>query len=206
MEEKYLEELSDIRRIMERSSRFLSLSGLSGVAAGLCGLGGLYGAHRLLQDKEIPLYGVQAQADPELPLGALTGVALLTLVCALLSGLLFTYRKARRSGAPVWSSASRQMLIHLAIPLAAGGLFILGMIYREIYGFVVPACLVFYGLALVSASRYTLGEIRYLGLLDIALGIACLFFPAYSLYFCGTGFGLLHLVYGIAMWKKYDRS
>lgn len=197
-ENQPLETLTDIRRIMDRSSRFLSLSGWSGVAAGICGSAGAFFARR---------YVNQSTAGAPLPeavlLKHLLYIALLTLAAALASGWFFTWQKSRREHRPLWDKGARNLLINLFIPLVAGGAFIAGLIFRQAYHLLVPACLVFYGLALINASKYTLKDIRYLGLLEIWLGIACLFFDGLSFYFWVTGFGVLHIIYGLIMWKKY---
>ena len=78
--------------------------------------------------------------------------------------------------------------------------------YNGEFELVAPGCLIFYGLALVNGSKYTLGEIRYLGYGMLALGIMNLFYVAYGLYFWAMGFGILHIAYGITMWMKYERN
>ena len=92
------------------------------------------------------------------------------------------------------------------IPLFAGGLFVLGLLYHNEWHFVAPACLIFYGLALVNASKYTLSDIRYVGIIEILLGAVNMYFAEYSLWFWAVGFGVLHIVYGLIMWWKYDRK
>jgi len=93
----------------------------------------------------------------------------------------------------------------LIIPLAAGGLFAAGLLYHNEWKFVAPACLVFYGLALVNASKYTLSDIRYVGIMEILLGLINMYVVDYGLYFWAAGFGVLHIVYGLIMWWKYEK-
>jgi hypothetical protein len=201
--EQSLETLQDIKRMMERSSRFISLSGLSGVSAGICALIGAYLAHGMIR-----VY-VQGPATESLRYAfelQMFLVAMAVLVAALVSSTLFTWRKARKSKLPILDHASKKLAINMAIPLAAGGFFALGLLQHGGWNFIAPACLVFYGLALVNASKYTLTDIRYLGLLEIALGCINMYFPHEGLYFWTTGFGLLHIIYGLIMWWKYERS
>jgi hypothetical protein len=68
---------------------------------------------------------------------------------------------------------------------------------------VAPATLIFYGLALVNAERYTLTDIKYLGYCQIGLGLISLFFLGWGLVAWTFGFGVLHIVYGLIMHKKY---
>jgi hypothetical protein len=207
--EQSLETLQDIKRIMERSSRFISLSGLSGVSAGICALVGAYFAHGMIQtylDNEAagsnPAGAGMARAGFLVQMFIL---AMAVLVAALVSSTLLTWRKARKNQLPVWDHASKKLAINMAIPLLAGGFFVLGLLSHGGWNYVAPACLVFYGLALVNASKYTLTDIRYLGLLEIALGCICMYFPHEALYFWTAGFGILHIIYGLIMWWKYER-
>jgi hypothetical protein len=202
-----LETLQDIKRMMERSSRFISLSGLSGVSAGICALIGAWIAHGMIQT-----YVQSVATDPSeverlnLFQGQMVILALAVLLTALVSSTWFTWRKARKGGLPIWDHASKKLAINMAIPLAAGGFFVLGLLSHKGWNYVAPSCLVFYGLALVNASKYTLTDIRYLGFLEIVLGCICIYYPHEALYFWAVGFGALHIVYGLIMWWKYEKS
>jgi hypothetical protein len=199
--EQSLEALQDIKRMMERSSRFISLSGLSGVSAGAFAIVGAFIAHRWIRE-----YLSNTDEARDTFETKMLGLAIGVMVAALLTSTWFTWRKARKSQLPIWDHASKKLAINMAIPLAAGGFFALGLLQHGGWNFIAPACLVFYGLALVNASKYTLTDIRYLGFLEIALGCINMYFPHEGLYFWTTGFGLLHIIYGLIMWWKYERS
>jgi hypothetical protein len=130
-------------------------------------------------------------------------LALTVLIVAFAGGLYFTWKKAKNEGATIWNPASRRMFIELMIPLATGGLFATVFLIEGLEQYVSSICLVFYGLALINGSKYTRSDIKYLGLLEVVLGLVCLFARGYSLLFWTLGFGLLHIVYGIIMWRKY---
>ena len=89
--------------------------------------------------------------------------------------------------------------------MLAGAIFAFKFLFDEQVSYVAPTCLAFYGLALINGSKYTLSDIKYLGLLEVALGCICLFIPGYGLLFWAIGFGALHVLYGIIMWNKYDK-
>ncbi len=204
-----LEALQEIRSIMDRSARFISLSGWSGIWAGATALVGSYIAYGWMQK---PDYGYARTAISDGSSNYFSPfivhiilLALSVFVIAFAGGYYFTYKKAARQGHKLWNNASRQMLIQLLFPLLVGGLFTMFFIYYGCAIFIAPACLVFYGLALISASRHTLSDIRYLGMLDVALGCVNLFFPGHGLMFWAAGFGLLHILYGVIMWNKYDK-
>lgn len=203
-----LREISDIKRIMERSSRFISLSGLSGIAAGLCALVGAYFAHNILDSYYFKYnHGGGYRDEDFISLKfSLLVVAAIVLAGALILAFLFTWRRAKQNHLPVWDLTARNLLWNVLIPLIAGGLFILAMLQYSEWRFVAPSCLIFYGLALVNGSKYTLTDIRYLGYLEIILGLANTQYTGYGLYFWATGFGVLHIVYGVIMWWKYEKG
>jgi hypothetical protein len=205
--EQSLETLQDIKRMMERSSRFISLSGLSGVCVGICALIGAFIAHGMIrsyvQNAGTASFPAEAREVFEM---RMLGLAIGVLVAALISSTLFTWRKARKNHLPIWDHASKKLAVNMAIPLIAGGVFAIGLLNHGGWSYVAPACLVFYGLALVNASKYTLTDIRYLGFLEIALGCIGMYFPHEGLYFWAAGFGILHIIYGSIMWWKYERT
>ena len=196
-----LEALHDIRKIMKQSSRFIGLSGLSGIAAGFCALFGAIVAHY-----EISKYWSEyINGQPETLRFKLLLVALGTLLSALLTAWFFTYRKTKASGFPFWNAQVRRLLVSLFLPLLGGGIFLLRMVYLGNDMLIAPGCLVFYGISLMNASKYTFTEVGNLGVSEMVLGLIALFFPGYGLYFWTVGFGLLHIVYGGIMWNKYDK-
>ncbi|MGJ7030320.1 hypothetical protein [Niabella hirudinis] len=197
------EDLQHIRQMMERSSRFISLNGLSGVAAGTIALIGAAIAYRLFQQHNIDyfsgnLYAYNYELEWKLFL-----LAIVILFAAIGAGILFTIQKSRRKGLKIWTSTTRLLLGHLLVPLIAGGLFCMALFYHGLFGLVAPATLLFYGLALVNAARYTFSDIQYLGYCEVFLGIIASFIPGYGLIFWTLGFGILHIIYGLLMYKKY---
>lgn len=210
--QNHLTALSEIRSLMEQSSRFISLSGLSGVAAGLFALLGAIAVYFYLDLMPFSgerAYYVEALRTNKWGMNYLTFFmldAILVLFAALASGIFFTSRKAKRKGQKVWNALTLRLLINLAIPLATGGIFCLALFYHGMLGFVAPTTLVFYGLALINGSKYTLNDIRYLGILEIVLGLIALFKLGYGLEFWMVGFGFLHIIYGTMMYFKYERE
>lgn len=207
-QEEQLNALKDIRQMMDRSSRFISLSGLSGVFAGVIALIGAYFANDEINkfiNKRGYGYGVDGEMNLEFNLIKL---GIFVLVIALAGGVLFTYRKSQKNNLPIWDKTSKSLLINLFVPLVAGGLFIIALLinHPNTYAIVAPSCLIFYGLALINASKYTYSDIRYLGLCEVILGLICMFYVGYGLIFWAFGFGVLHIVYGLLMYFKYERG
>ncbi|MBL7713801.1 MAG: hypothetical protein JNL13_15105 [Chitinophagaceae bacterium] len=210
MKEQYqeLEALKDIRNIMERSTRFLSLSGWSGIWAGAVALGGSAIAWLQL-GRYYRQYNERGNFDTDQYINLrnnLFYLGITVFIIALAGAFLFTLRKVRKQNGSIWNSASRRFLNNLAIPLGTGAIMVSAFVYNNDLQYIAPACLLFYGLSLYNAGKFTLNDIRYLGIIEVILGAICLFFPALGLYFWATGFGLMHIVYGVIMWNKYDRG
>jgi hypothetical protein len=203
------DDLASVRTMMEKSSKFLSLSGLSGILAGVYALAGSVAAYIFARSMDVPNY--RAGSDyhiirkaPDL-LWQLVVIALLVLVAAITTGIVLSSRKARNQGQTLWNPTTYRVVINLIIPLVVGGIVIITQIVFGNFEFVAPGCLVFYGLALIAASPNLFDEVRYLGYSEIILGIICGFLPGYGLFFWGTGFGIFHIFYGALMFRKYDR-
>jgi len=205
---KSIEDIKTIRRIMEESSRFLSLSGLSGVFAGAFAIAGALVAYflilksgsihydeyfRSLSVKETTTIRWQLMAD-----------AVIVLFLAIMSAVSLSLRKAKRTGKNFWTPVSKRLLINLLIPLISGGIFIIILLFQNHIQLIVPGMLIFYGLALVSAGKFTYNEIFYLGILEIITGLVSAVFPDRGLLFWILGFGILHIIYGLVMYRKYE--
>lgn len=202
---EFEKDLASIRTMMERSVKFLSLSGLSGVLAGVYALIGSAAAYTMIYYPSPPVGYASYAGNEETRITPLLLVASAVLILSIGTGCLFSWRKAKKSGTPIWNATSKQLLIDLLIPLCTGGLLILIFLSQGYFSLVAPSCLVFYGLALIQGGRHTYEEIRYLGVTEIILGLACANLPGYGLIFWATGFGIMHMVYGSVMYFRYDR-
>jgi len=205
-------QLRDIHQMMERTSKFIGLSGLSGVGAGLFALAGSAMVQWYLLVGGLDGYEHSMHYWPQQPhpwnLSPYLFFALVmafVLTGALGSAIFFTMRRARRKNQAIWDALTQRLLLNLAIPLIAGGIFCLALFFHGIIGLIAPATLIFYGLSLINGSKYTLNDLYYLGLCEIALGIIGLFFIGYGLILWTLGFGLLHIIYGLLMYFKYER-
>jgi len=206
-------ELAQIRGLMDRSTRFLSLSGLSGVVAGLLALAGAFLAHRYMDEhlavREYPLTygeGLNSGTNYVSHMVVLSSIAITVLVVALLGAFWFTWRRSKKVGQGMWDPSARRLAVNLFIPLAAGGIFCLALFYYGLPGLVPSATLVFYGLALLNASKYTLDEVRWLGLSELAIGLIAAFWIGAGLMFWALGFGVLHIFYGALMYHRNERD
>jgi len=206
---KHLEDLSEIRNIMERSTKFLSLSGWSGIFAGIIALIGALAAYWFLGgssinfDETLTVFASKNQISPRI---FLLVDALIVLFFALVAAFVFSYRKATKRGEKIWTPVTRRLLFQLAVPLLSGGALSLILIWDNHLNLLAPLTLIFYGLALVNAGKYTTHEIVVLGIAEIAMGLAAALWQDLGLYFWAAGFGLFHIIYGIILYMKYDRK
>ncbi|MEY4927094.1 MAG: hypothetical protein RI894_1530 [Bacteroidota bacterium] len=209
IQEEQLQALSDIRTMMNRSAKFLSLSGLSGIAAGICALIGAAAVPLYLGvtpfDNFFDVHISNSRHTIEEITVFFIADALTVLVVALAIGAFFTRRKAHLRGESAFDHTSIQLAFNLAIPLGAGGLFCFILLYHGFVGLVAPSLLLFYGFSLLHASKFTLDDVRYLGICEMILGLISAVFIGYGLLFWTIGFGVLHIVYGAVMYYKYER-
>jgi len=205
--DQHLEDIKVIKKLMEESSRFLSLSGLSGIIAGLLAIAGAVVANLIISGTQgaeewysIPFAGGAAGTRTIILL--LTDMAIV-LVLSLAAAVIFSNRKARQTGRSAWTPVTRRMLTSLLIPLVAGGLFILITLSRVPANVTIASTLIFYGLAVISAGKFTFGEVHWLGVLEVVTGLICLLLPRYSVFIWVFGFGIIHIGYGLFMHLRY---
>lgn len=201
----YLKDISEIKNMMAQSSRFISLSGLSGVLAGIYSLIGAWFAYKTIYFENNSIGEYNNLIVSQESIFKLLFIAVSIIILSILTAIFLSNRKANKQNEKIWNSSSKRLIINFLIPLATGGFLILLLIEKEILGLVAPLTLIFYGLACVNASKYTLGDVRYLGITMIILGLLSTWFLGYGLLFWTLGFGFCHILYGSIMFFKYDR-
>lgn len=202
MESKdYLKDISEIKELMNKSSRFISLNGLSGIMAGIYALIGATIAFWLVTTSGKDFLILDSKVFRMVMLDLFL-IAFLSIVTAI----YLTTKKAKKNDEKIWDFTSQRLVINFLIPLVVGGLYILIILSNQKYGQTAALMLIFYGLALVNASKYSIGDIRYLGFIEIILGLICALFPGYAFWLWVLGFGVMHIIYGTVMYCKYDRK
>ncbi|WP_053972317.1 hypothetical protein [Mangrovimonas sp. ST2L15] len=197
----YLKDISEIKNLMNKSSRFISLSGLSGIMAGIYAIVGAVIAYYLV----INYSNGTLLLDGKIFRWVMFDLFMIAFLSAV-TAIVLTTRKAKKNGASMWDPSSKRLIINFLIPMAVGGIYILTILSQQKYGQTGALMLIFYGLALVNASKYSLGDIRYLGYCEIVLGLICAIYPGFGFWLWVLGFGILHIVYGTVMYLKYDRQ
>jgi hypothetical protein len=185
------QDLKEIRKLMERSTRFISLSGLSGILAGIYALVAIWLTRKYF-----------------LPMGATDLIAITALVVlgfSLATATLLSRRRAQRQGIQILNSTVQLLLFHLLTPLLVGGILSLILLEKNHVDLIAATQLIFYGLALINASKYTAQYVQTLGFIEIFIGLFAAYFTAYSLELWGLGFGVVHIVYSTIIYWKYER-
>ncbi|WP_064966001.1 hypothetical protein [Tenacibaculum ovolyticum] len=197
----YLKDISEIKNLMNKSSRFISLSGLSGILAGIYALIGAAFAYWLVNNHsngKLLLDGwVFRLAFLDL---------LLVLILSIGTAIFLTTKKANKSNIKIWDATTKRLLTNFMVPLVTGGIYIIIILSQGRYGQTGGLMLLFYGLALINASKHTFGDIKYLGYIEIVLGLLASYFIGYGFWFWVIGFGVMHIVYGTLMYYKYDKN
>ena len=190
--DKALESVNEIKELMEKSSKFVSLSGITAVLAGVYALIGAYVADNLLNSVNNR--------------GGVIITALMVLMVSAITACILSWYKARATGQKLFSKLTYRIVWNFAFPLLAGGLFCLALLLHENYGLISSAMLLFYGLSLVNVSKYTYSNVAWLGAVFVCLGIANSFFEGHALLFWTIGFGGIHILYGALFYLQYERK
>ncbi|MDH6307748.1 hypothetical protein M2451_000197 [Dysgonomonas sp. PFB1-18] len=193
--ETNLDDIKHIRSMMERSSKFLSLSGMSGVSAGTVALLGALGTHYILKGS----FTITGSVVYDLVL-----LAILVIIGAAVVGFYFCDRKAKKNGSKLWMPVTWQALKDFSVPMVVGGLFCLILLSKSIWCLIAPSMLIFYGLSLIYAGDRTYRDVKMLGVCEIILGLIAAAIDGYNLLIWALGFGVLHILYGIIIHYKYD--
>lgn len=205
-----LKDINAIRQMMERSNKFISLSGLSGVIGGVAALAGAALAkYKMVNDywsAEIETVWTPFFMGNLKYYSFYVLDAVVVMAVAFGAGIIPTIARAKKKKQTVFNPTAYRMFVNLLIPIVAGGLFCLLLINYSLFGLIAPCMLIFYGLALINASHYTINDIRYLGYIEIILGLINGLYPGRGLYFWAFGFGVMHIVYGLFIYYKYERN
>ena len=204
-EKDYIRNIAEIRSMMERSSKFLSLTGWAGIMAGIYALAGAFIAYAVFNFNPAEIGYDHSSPQFAFSLATIVILALIVFVFSITTAIFLSAKKAEKRGERVWNPTAKRLVINMAVPILAGGILILILISKNLIGFIAPFTLVFYGLALFNASKFTFEEVRTLGLIQIALGLLSCYLVQYGLFFWALGFGVVHIVYGIYMHYRYEK-
>jgi uncharacterized membrane protein YidH (DUF202 family) len=199
----YARDITEIRSMMERSTKFLSLSGLAGIMAGVYALAGAYVVYRVFDFNPDDL--TPANNGVQTSLWKIVAVAVAVLTLALGTAIYLSWKKAVKSGEKFYNATTRRVISAMLVPLVTGGLLMLALFLKGLTGLMAPFSLLFYGLALYNTSKFTYEEVKTMGLIEIGLGLISTYYVGYGLICWALGFGVVHIIYGIYLHYKYER-
>jgi hypothetical protein len=188
-EKEHLQAIQDIKTMMERSTKFSSISGKAGIVVGMLAVIVFAG---------IKWYDVTS-------VSSLFVVMVGTLMVALFIGLYLSIAKANKEGAAIFDTTAKRFLVQFFIPLFVGGMLCLIFACQNQIEYIPAMMLIFYGFALVHASKFSLDTIKNLGYLEIIAGLVATAFTQYGMWCWVIGFGVLHIIYGFIIYTKYEK-
>ncbi len=189
----YLKDITDIKKMMDKSSRFISLSGLSSIYTGVYGLiGGAY------------YYVKEIKTDSFSPYVAIS-IFLIVSVLSIITTIYFTHKRAKKINEKAWSKTTEQLLSTFSITLVIGTCFIIILAFQEKFEQLLPLVPLFYGLSLIHAAKHTKNIVKPLGVIQILIALLCVLFIEQSFWLYVIGFGLVHLINGLIIYFKYDK-
>jgi hypothetical protein len=205
-----LDAIHDIKKLMEQSSKFSALSGLSGIIVGFIAIVCIAISYFILGISPLEPISYLSILNPNGTINAepfkflLINFGIVLLVC-FLTAIWLSNRNAVKKGEKVLDLTAKRMLVNFSIPMFAGGAYCFILFTQNHIELILPATLLFYGLALLNASKYTVDDIKYLGVLLVILGLLASIYVDQALLLWCIGFGVLHIIYGSFMYFKYEK-
>jgi hypothetical protein len=181
-----MDNLRYIRETMERASAFTGISGWGEVAiGGTAFVASFLAAH-------------QSSFKAWLSVWLAEG-----LISLLIAGWSMD-RKARAVQLPLMSGPGRKAVFSLSPPIIAGALLTIVLVRAGLTNFIPGVWLLLYGTGVITGGMFSVRVVPIMGLGFMTLGALALFAPpAFADWFMATGFGGLHIVFGVIIARKY---
>jgi hypothetical protein len=181
-----MDDLSFIRRTMERATEFTAVPGWGGVTMGVVALAAA---------------AIAARAEST---AGWVACWLAAAVVALLIGGWTMAAKARRAGTALFSWSGRRFVLSYLPPLAVGALLTVALVRSGPAQALPGMWLLLYGTGVVTGGAYSVRAVPVMGACFMLLGAAALFAPAsWGNAFMAAGFGGLHIIFGSIIARRY---
>ena len=197
----YLKDISEIKNMMNKSSRFNSLSGISGIATGIYAIIGSLIGYQYVTKNNIEISNLD-----RFHFSLLFADLVLIIFLSLITSLIITRRKVKVDGISSGSILTKKMLSNFLIILIPSTIYVLILILNHDFVGAGSLMLFFYGASLINASHNTLEEIKTLGLIEIVLGILIILIPAFAFWIWLIGAGIIHVIFGLYMYFKHENN
>jgi len=184
--DRAIDNLEFIRETMERSTHFTAVPGYGGILMGVTAAVATY---------------IAAQQPTQI---AWLRVWLTEAVLAFAIGLLAMWQKSRIDGQSLVSVPAKKFALGFAPPMIVGVAVVLGLWKNEYYYAIPPVCMLCYGAAVVCGGAFSVRVVPVMGWCFMAFGSAAFLLPAtYGNLMMAVSFGLLHIVFGAVIARRY---
>ncbi len=181
--DRAIENLAYIRETMERSTHFTAVPGYGGMLMGVTAIAAAYIANNTLD--WLATWLVEA-------------------CLAFAIGMLAMWQKSKIAGQSLTSAPARKFALGFAPPLIAGAVVTFGLWRYGQFAIMAPVWMVIYGTAVITGGAFSVKIVPVMGWLFMAAGAAAFMMPAaYGNYFMAASFGLLHIVFGAVIARRY---
>ncbi|MBC7901251.1 MAG: hypothetical protein H7070_14490 [Saprospiraceae bacterium] len=185
--DKALDNLRYIRETMERSTHFTAVPGYGGILMGVTAIAAAY-----IASIQIDFRAWQMTWLAEAGL-------------AFVIGLFAMWQKSKIAKTPLMSAPAKKFALGFAPPLICGVILTFALLRLGTdKDMVVGVWLLLYGAAVVCGGMSSVKAVSIMGWLFMLLGALAFFVPAmYSDWLMALSFGLLHIVFGAVIARKY---
>jgi len=181
-----IENLRFIRETMERSTHFTAVPGYGGMLMGVTALVAAYIASTQIYLRD----------------WLLTWIVEASLAFSI--GLLAMWQKSKIAGTSLVSVPAKKFAFGFTPALICGSVITLGLWRYEHYEVMAPVWMLLYGASVVTGGAFSVRVVPVMGWFFIALGAAAFALPAaYGNILMGASFGLLHIIFGAIIAKRY---
>lgn len=181
-----MDNLEFIRETMERSTAFTAVPGYGGIFMGVTAIAAAY------------------IAFTQPTIWQWMTVWLVEGALGFLIGLFAMWQKSKMAGTSLASTPAKKMILSFLPPMVCGVIITLGLWRLEHFEVLVPVWLLLYGAAVVTGGSYSVRAVPVMGWCFIALGGIAFLLPTRAAdLMMALGFGLLHIIFGIVIARRY---
>ncbi len=184
--DRALDNLEFIRETMERSGQFTAVPGYGGILMGVTAVAAAFIANSQIYLRDSLM------------------TWLIEAVLAFSIGLLAMWQKSKIAGTSLMSAPAKKFAMSFAPPLIVGVAIILGVWRSGDYYVMPPICMLCYGAAVVCGGAFSARVVPVMGWCFMALGAVSFLLPTnYGNLMMAASFGLLHVVFGAIIARRY---
>ncbi|MEO6052046.1 MAG: hypothetical protein ABIP78_12055 [Pyrinomonadaceae bacterium] len=184
--DRAIDNLQFIRETMERATSFTAVPGYGGMLMGVTALVAAY------------------IASTQVFLVDSLGTWLVEAFLAFAIGLLAMWQKSKITGGSLVSAPARKFAMSFAPPLIVGFVIVIGLWRYGHYYEMAPVCMLAYGAAVVCGGAFSVRVVPVMGWCFMALGALAFALPTnYSNLMMALSFGVLHIIFGAIIARRY---